>query len=236
MSDLKRRKLGDNKSGDNQQRSPQNRNQQNNNNRRPPQKQAQQRPPQRQAPRPPPPPPAYMQRDLLLIATADSSKGIEEVRAKFDPLSKKIPAHVTLLFPEPSKSIGSEFLKNIPRDELPSLKSLNFSQVIVHDEMYLWLIPDDESREKLAKWYEVLLGALVAGEPNHSQEPEFTPHITLGYVPRSLTPEEAVLFAQNLITLPTTVDFAKILLEEFSENQISTSVDAVILNTATESL
>lgn len=223
MSDLKRRKL--NRGQQQQQaRGPQQQQQ-----RRP-----QQRPPQRQAPRPPPPPPAYMQRDLLLIATADTSKGIEEVRAKFDPLSKKIPAHVTLLFPEPSKAIAPEFLKNLGVADLPSLRSLQFSQVIVHDEMYLWLIPNDECREKLMKWREVLMAALTTTEPNHSQGEEFIPHITLGYVPRSLTPEEAVTFAQNLITLPTEVNFAKILLEEFSENQVSTSVDAIILAAPSE--
>ncbi len=220
MSDLKRRKLPDKK------QQPQSRGQQpqQQNNRKP-----QQRPPQRQVQRPPPPPPAYMQRDLLLITTADSSKGIEEIRAKFDPLSKKIPAHVTLLFPEPSKAIVPEFLKNLATTDLPSLKSLQFSKIIVHDEMYLWLIPNDESRERLTKWREVLMTALTTTEPNHSQGEEFIPHITLGYVPRSLTPEDAVAFAQNLITLPTEVNFAKILLEEFSENQVSTSVDAIIL-------
>jgi 2'-5' RNA ligase len=238
MSDLKRRKLPDKNNqrpAGNQPRPPQQQQQQQNRNpnRRPQQRQPQRQAP-RQVPRPPPPPPAFMQRDLLLITTADSSKGIEEVRTKFDPLSKKIPAHVTLLFPEPSKAFVSEFLKNLATAELPSLRSLQFSQVIVHDEMYLWLIPNEESREKLMKWREVLLNTLVAHEPNHSQGEEFVPHITLGYVPRSLTPEEAVAFAQNLITLPAEVNFAKILLEEFSENQVSTSVDALILNTPTE--
>ncbi len=208
MSELKRRKLADKN---------------NSKNRRPQQRHA-----QKPAPKAPTPP-AYLQRDLLLIATAATSQGIEEVRLKFDPLAKKIPAHVTLLFPEPSKSIAPELLKTLSIQELPGLKTLQFSQVIVHDEMYLWLLPSEESREKLLKWREAALSALTTNHPHHTQGEEFIPHITLGYVPRSLTPEEAVSFAQNLITPPLEVSFAKILLEEFSENQVSTSVDAIIL-------
>jgi 2'-5' RNA ligase len=170
-----------------------------------------------------------MQRDLLLVATGEAVQGIDQVRAKFDPLAKKVPTHITLLDPEPAKSIGSEFLKNLGAQELPSLGALTFSNVIVHDEMYLWLVPDDEGKQKLLKWRETLLGALTTGTPEHSQDAEYQPHLTLGYVPRSLTPEDAVAFARNLISLPVTVNFEKVILEEFSENQVSTAVDSLPL-------
>jgi hypothetical protein len=185
------------------------------------------RPPLRQAPRPPPPPPAYMQRDLLLVADKDSATGVDTVRSKFDPLAKKVPTHVTLLFPEPAKLMDSSLLKAVTTQELPSLETLTFSQVLVHDEMYLWLMPDAESRDKIVKWREIFFQHLISGSDPHSQGEEFLPHITLGYIPRSLTPEEAMAFAHNALTLPLTLNFEKILLEEFSENQVSTSVDSL---------
>ena len=232
MSDLKRRKLGDNQNrqgqSQGQPRSGQNRPQQGR-----PQQQGRNRNqrPQGSRPtfRPPPPPPAFMQRDLLLVvALGEGQKAVEEVRAKFDPLSKKLPAHITLLSPEPLKSFDSQFLKAEGLSELPSLNPLTFTHVLVHDEMYLWLVPDEESRAKINQWREKLLGILIEKSPEHTQDAEFIPHLTLGYIPRSMTPEEAVLFATNLIKLPLIMNFEKVLLEEFSENQISTSIDSLI--------
>ncbi|MDZ4677468.1 MAG: 2'-5' RNA ligase family protein [Oligoflexia bacterium] len=189
--------------------------------------QQQQRQPQRQAPRQPqrrpPPPPDYIQRDLLLIATGEALKGIDEVRAKFDPLAKKVPTHVTLLFPEPALSINKEFLKSVPTAELPSLQSLTFTRIEVHEDMYLWLVPDEESASKLIAWHE----ALTSKIENHTQGEKYHPHITLGYIPRSITPEDAVAFAKNLISTPLSLSFQKLLLEEFGENQISTPLDTI---------
>jgi hypothetical protein len=174
-------------------------------------------------PRRPVLPPAYIQRDLLLVPTGEAVAKIEEVRAKFDPLAKKVPAHVTLLFPEPANLINKDFLKSIPVGELPSLGSLTFSSIIIHDDMYLWLIPDDDSGQKLKAWQEAFIKNLAT----HSQEEKYEPHITLGYVPRKTLPEDAIGFAKNLISLPLTLNFEKLLLEEFGENQISTPVESL---------
>ena len=167
--------------------------------------------------------PAYVQRDLLLIPKADTIQGIEEVRMKFDPLAKKIPAHVTLLFPEHELIVGKEFLKTFEQAELPNLESLVFSAVTVHEDMYLWLMPDAESSEKIKNWHT----AFVAKLETHTLEENYQPHITLGYVPRSQTAEQAIEFAKNLIKLPVKLEFEKIILEEFSENQNSSIVDSV---------
>jgi 2'-5' RNA ligase len=233
MSDIKRRPLGNsrpqnkaapsgNQQGQPNQNRPNNNRRNNNQNRRP-----NQRPPARMAPKPPPPP-AYFQRDLLLVATLDATSGVEQIRAKFDPLSKKLPAHITLIFPEPAKKIDGEFLKKLVKDNLPSLNTITFSQVIVHEEMYLWLLPDDEGRQKLMAWHAAMLGALTSESPEHTQD-DYVPHITLGYVPRRLTPEEAVAATKELVTLPVTIDFNKVMLEEFSENQISTALDSLAI-------
>jgi hypothetical protein len=209
----------------NPQRQNQNPNQRNN---RPNQGPSNHRPVQRQ--RPPPPPPAYMQRDILLIANAETTTGIAEVRNKLDPLAKKIPAHVTLISPEPSKAISAELLKSAVKENLPSLASLNFNQVIIHDDMYLWLLPDEESKLKIIEWRNALLGQLTTLNPEHTQgSEEFLPHITLGYIPRSLSPEDAVTFAKTSISLPLSISFEKFLLEEFAENQVSTQVDALAI-------
>ena len=173
--------------------------------------------------RPPPPPPAYFQRDLLLVTMGDSAKAIEEVRLKFDPMAKKLPAHVTLIFPEPAVNINKEFLKNLSHTDLPHLAQLTFSSIIVHDEMYLWLIPDQESTEKLKSWH----AALIKNLTQHTQEEVYQPHITLGYLPRSINDTDAISFAGKILTLPLTLNFEKILFEEFSENQISSAIDSI---------
>jgi 2'-5' RNA ligase len=156
------------------------------------------------------------------------SEGIEKIRERLDPLAKKIPAHITLVFPEPAKAIPPEFLKEMAALGLPSLQSITFSHVHIHDEMYLWLLPDDEGKQKILAWREALVKGLTDKTPEHSQGlEEFTPHLTLGYIPRSLTPDDCLMFAKEFVTTPLTVTFEKILLEEFSENQISTQVDAI---------
>jgi 2'-5' RNA ligase len=193
----------------------------------------QQRPPQRHpAPKPAPPPPAYFQRDLLLIGADEENSGLSQVRAKLDPLAKKLPPHITLFSPEPAQVLNSEILKNLHRETLPQMSTVTFSQVIVHNEMYLWLMPDDESSQKITEWHQALVLSVV-GQPSEKPvtltQDEFIPHLTLGYIPRSLSPEDAVAFAKNLITLPLILNFNKVILEEFSENQISNQIDAINL-------
>ena len=214
------------RNNNNNQRPNQNPNQRNH---RPNQGPSNQRPVQRQ--RPPPPPPAYLQRDVLLIAKAETVPGIAEVRNKLDPLAKKIPPHVTLISPEPSKGLSAELLKTAVKENLPSLASLDFTQVIIHDDMYLWLLPDEASKLKIIEWRNALLGQLTTLNPEHTQgSEEFLPHITLGYIPRSLSPEDAIAFAKNSISLPQTINFERFLLEEFAENQVSTQVDAIVIS------
>jgi 2'-5' RNA ligase len=161
-----------------------------------------------------------------LIPASGSVEGIELVRAKFDPLAKKLPAHVTLLFPEPADKMGKDFLKEFTSAELPKLDAITFSSMIVHEDMYLWLVPDEESKEKMTLWRQALVQKL--GE--HTQDEEFTPHLTLGYIPRSITPDDALAFAKIHVTLPLTLPLDKIMLEEFAENQISTQLDSLSLN------
>ena len=174
----------------------------------------------------PAPPPAFLQRDVLLIADQTTSKSIEEVRKRFDPLSKKIPAHVTLLFSEAANKIAGDILKTITASELPSLDALTFKSIQVVDDMYLWLMPDEESATKMAQWHAMFAAKLT----EHTQEEKYVPHLTLGYIPRKVPEEEALAFAQNLISTPLTVKFNTLLLEEFSEDQNSRSLDRISIS------
>ncbi len=169
----------------------------------------------------PQPPPAYLQRDILLMLTPESSKTIEEVRNRFDPLSKKVPAHITVLFPEPAAKITNDFIKTSNVTELPSLRSLTFQSIQIIDDMYLWLVPNDESADKLKSWHEEFRKRL----PENTQDEKFQPHLTLGYIPRKVPEEEALAFAKNLIPTPLTLSFESLLLEEFGEDQQSRSLD-----------
>jgi 2'-5' RNA ligase len=162
-----------------------------------------------------------------LVLDPESAGSIDQVRTKFDPLTKKVPAHVTLVFPEPAKCIDKEHIKKAPLRELPSVEEITFTNVIVHNEKYLFLLPDEDGKQKLCQWREVLMSGLPE---DHTQWNDFMPHLTLGYVPRSMTAEEAVGFARTHIQLPVTLKFKDLLLEEFGEDQLSKQVDALPLN------
>ena len=88
----------------------------------------------------------------------------------------------------------------------------------------MWCLPTP-LRDRLKTWQEALIQKLES----HTQEEVFQPHITLGYIPRSLTTEQAIEFARNLIKLPLRLGFERIMLEEFSENQNSLTVDSLPL-------
>lgn len=167
-------------------------------------------------------PPPFIQRDVLLIANKEHSATIEQVRAKFDPLCKKIPAHVTVLFSESADKINREILKKMDLGQLPSVKTITFNSVEIINDKYLWLIPDEESSQKLRTWHDEFRKHLP---DNHTQGEKYEPHLTLGYIPRKTPEEEALAFARNLITTPLTVNFESVLLEEFSEDQNSRSLD-----------
>lgn len=146
-----------------------------------------------------------------------SAKGLNEVRAKYDPLAKKVPAHVTLVFSEPREKILPTTLEGLSA-ELPSLKSINFTHVIIQDEKYLWLTPDEEGASKLKAWYDHFSQKL--GLP----APESAPHITLGYLPHTAQPDQVMELVKTHVSLPLAVEFSDILLEEFDEDQVSRTV------------
>ncbi|MBK9295218.1 MAG: 2'-5' RNA ligase family protein [Oligoflexia bacterium] len=167
-------------------------------------------------------PPPFIQRDVLLIANKEQASTIEQVRARFDPLSKKIPAHITVLFSETADKIQRELLKKLNFNELPSVKTITFKSVEIVNDKYLWLIPDEESSTKLKTWHDEFRKFLPEG---HTQEENYVPHLTLGYIPRKTPEDEALSYARGIINMPLVVNFDSVLLEEFSEDQNSRQVD-----------
>jgi 2'-5' RNA ligase len=164
-----------------------------------------------------------MQRDLLLVPHPESLAQIQEVRTQFDPLALKVPPHVTLLEPEPKAKIQNDYLKKLSLDTLPKLNELTFEKVVIHNSVYLWLMPSFESAERIRIWRDVVVQRLP--QPNPSGE-EFIPHITLGYLSRDLPAEEALKIVREKLRLPVTLVFAKLLLEEFGDNQVSVQIDS----------
>lgn len=122
--------------------------------------------------RKPAPPKAFFQRDILLIPRAESVKVLNEIRAKYDPLATKVPPHVTLVFPRPKNELNEELLSNWNKESLPDLSEVLFNQIIVHDEMYLWLVPDEEGAEKLKAWYGSLQSTFKKDEPPQEEDTE----------------------------------------------------------------
>jgi hypothetical protein len=212
------------------------------------------------------------------------------VRAKYDPLAEKVAAHITILPPEAESLVGKDFLKGVKPEVLSECRELVFNSVEIQDHMYLRLLPDRESMEKLRFLRQKLLAqvteeaaaapivpqtaASAEGEDDDLDEedlleaegggvlssenldqltdedvdaaledmppedllPVAAPkkedpdhfYITLGYAPRSGV-EAAVLFAKTTLSLPLTLNFEKLLLEEFAENQVSLPVDSLPL-------
>lgn len=152
------------------------------------------------------------------------------MRTRFDPLAQKVPPHITLLDPEPKAKIQNDYLKKLSLDTLPKLNELTFEKVVIHSSVYLWLMPSSESAERLRIWRDALAQGLPpqpdqTGAPKAPQE-EFIPHITLGYLSRDLSAEETLSMAREKLKLPVTLVFAKLLLEEFGDNQVSIQIDS----------
>lgn len=179
---------------------------------------------QHRKPAAPPPPPAYFQRDILLVLDSESAKLVDEIRAKFDPLQKKVPAHLTLVLSQPASTIKDDCLSLLAN--LPNVGSLTFTDIVVRDDTYLWLLPDSDSAQKLTELREAIVKTLPE-LTEQLQSDGFEPHITLGFLPRSKSAEEIVAMAKQTISLPQTIKFEKILLEEFNENQLSIPVKSM---------
>jgi DNA mismatch repair ATPase MutL len=214
------RPQGNQQGGRPQQGQGQNRNQQGNRNNNQNRNGNQNRHRQRQ----PPKPAAYLQRDVLLLAMGADTEKVNEVRTKFDPLVKKLPVHITLVLPEPALTINDQFLE-VTEADVKSLGELTFTEIIAYDDRYLWLLPDAASSEKIKAFRNHYVSKIT----NHTQGEEFDPHLSLGYIPRKTMPEDAINFAKGLISLPLTLKFNKLLLEEFEENQISKTIKEVLL-------
>src|SRR3989338_1292431 len=131
----------------------------------------------------PPPPPSYLQRDLLLIPNQESLVKIQAVRTQFDPLALKVPPHITLMEPEPRTNLQNDYLKKLNFDTLPKLNELRFEKIVIHEEVFLWMIPSPESAERLRLWRDAVIQGLP--QPGQADE-EFLPHISLGYLTRDL--------------------------------------------------
>lgn len=172
----------------------------------------------------PPQPPSFIQRDILLIPSQESLAKIQAVRSQFDPLALKVSPHITLLEPEPRGNIQNDYLKKLNLDELPKLNDLKFEKVVVHNNVFLWMIPSPESAERLSLWRDALIQGLPP-QPNRAVE-EFIPHITLGYLTRDLSAEETLKIAREKLEIPGAFFFAKLLLEEFGDNQASVPIDS----------
>ncbi len=128
----------------------------------------------RPQPRPQAPPPAFLQRDLLLVPSG--IEGIQKVRTQFDPLHSKVPAHVTIITPKNKDALSTDLIKTIDLSTLPDLKNISFSRVIIRNDKYLWLIPDQEGAVKLKSWHDEFQ-KLIKPVPHEEAPPEGAPAV-----------------------------------------------------------
>lgn len=123
---------------------------------------------------------AVVERHAVVIFPQARLGDVEEFRRRWDPLSGRIPAHVTLVFPVTA-----------PRDEqalaleLAALVdafipfALSLSEVRVWEGEYLFLIAG-QGREHLTRLHR----ALYDGPFRHERRPGvFVPHMTIGRCP-----------------------------------------------------
>lgn len=113
---------------------------------------------------------------------------------------------------------------------MPKLNELKFEKIVIYDNVFLWMIPSSESADRLRAWRETLIQGLPP-QPNRAGAgqgavEEFIPHITLGYISRDLSAEETLKIAREKLEIPGAFYFAKLLLEEFGDNQASVPIDS----------
>lgn len=125
-----------------------------------------------------------VKRCIMIFPHFDNMNIIDEIRDKYDPLSKKVRPHITLVFPFES-SISKEELEEYLSKVLKETRSfkLTLEGIIKVDNstgLYLFLKIQEGIKEIKAIHNRLYEGMLSQYKPNWLNQVEFMPHMTIG--------------------------------------------------------
>lgn len=112
---------------------------------------------------------------------------ILSVRDRLDPLARKIPAHVTLVFPFESAMSNSELEAHLRELVAQSRRfSVVFQGITAYENEYLFLNVR-RGNDELIELHDVLYSGALA--MHHVRQHTFVPHVTVGRVRPEEVPE-----------------------------------------------
>lgn len=121
------------------------------------------------------------------IQSVDEWAEILSVRDRFDPLARKIPAHITLMFPFESAMSNSELESHLRELVAQSRRfSVVFRGITAHENEYLFLNVK-RGNDELVQLHDVLYSRALA--THHVRRHTFVPHVTVGRVRSEELPE-----------------------------------------------
>lgn len=129
---------------------------------------------------------------------------ILSVRDRLDPLARKIPAHITLVFP--FESAMSEFeLETHLRDLIVQSRrfSVIFRGITAHENEYLFL-NIRRGNDEIMQLHDILYSGALA--PHHVRRHTFVPHVTVGRVRPEEVPEALAATARVNRPIEATIE------------------------------
>lgn len=113
------------------------------------------------------------------------SHELDEFREKFDPKSKLIAPHITLVFPINNIADQRLLLDHIDRviSQIQPF-DITLEQTHLSNDNYLYLLVT-KGQEKILKLHDDLYGGVLA--PYLRTDLKFVPHLTIGYFERNKT-------------------------------------------------
>ena len=112
---------------------------------------------------------------------------ILSVRDRFDPLARRIPAHITLVFPFESTMSNFELETHLRELAAHSRRfSVIFRGITAHEDEYLFLNVR-RGNDEVMQLHDVLYSGALA--MHHVRRHTFVPHVTVGRVRPEEVPE-----------------------------------------------
>ncbi|WLR58849.1 2'-5' RNA ligase family protein [Guptibacillus hwajinpoensis] len=119
-----------------------------------------------------------LKRSICIFPSFENIKEIESIRAKYDPLYKLIPPHITLVFPfesDISKEKLLQHIRNVLINETPF--KITLQGITGADERYLFL-GVKSGNDEIIKLHDKLYTGLL--KKHHYRNISYIPHITVG--------------------------------------------------------
>ncbi|MCP5094523.1 MAG: 2'-5' RNA ligase family protein [Chloroflexi bacterium] len=168
-------------------------------------------------------------RAILIIPQIANADAIQNIRLSFDPLAKKVPPHVTLVFPFKS-TIHTDALARHVQAVAASIPpfQISFGSAEAHNDGYVWL-PVIQGQEAIIHLHDHLYTGILS--QFLSQRHVYQPHLTLAHVAEANV--QAAVNAATRLTNTHTAWIDQIIIEEILIDGSTQVENSVPLNNKT---